>query len=580
MGLKVYYKTSNMSEFKFSKKPNRSTSNVDGFLSDAAKKTARDDVRVRFRQNYRPVQKSFDSDFPRPENVVDSEARRHVESQLKTSSRASNTATNNLFDFSLDDEPKDQKKRFRLLSIFSRRKHERTKRSFGKRVLRTAGIFMVVLMLGAGSIVGYAFIKQRQIFKGNGEGAAALEKNVDPARLNGEGDGRVNILLLGKGGPGHEAPDLTDTILLASIDPVQNEAALVSVPRDFYVEDVAGNQSKINAVYSNAKQAKLLAAKSDSDADKQLAEDAGLKAVKQVVSEVLGVPVHYYMMIDFTAFKESIDTVGGITIDVKEPLYDSTMAWLNNWNPLIADEGLQTFNGTRALMYARSRYGSARGDFDRSERQKEVIFALQQKVLTLGTFSNPFKVIELLNTLGDNVRTDLNGTGEVKRLYEIGQQISGDKFISVSLVDPSNQLVSTDQIAGQSVVVPLEGMFQYEEIHSYIRNTLRDAFLKSENARIAILNGTTTAGLASFREKELKSYGYNIVMIDNAPTSDYETSRFIDVSNGAKPYTASYLERRLSLTKESASIDGLPTSETVDFVIILGNDEAAKTTSR
>jgi hypothetical protein len=297
------------------------------------------------------------------------------------------------------------------------------------------------------------------------------------------------------------------------------------------------------------------------------------------VSEILGVPVHYYVMVDFTAFKESIDTVGGITIDVKEPLYDATMAWMNGGSALLADKGLQTFNGQKALMYARSRYGSARGDFDRSERQREVILALQQKVLTLGTFSNPIKVVELMNTFGDNVRTDLNGLGELKRLYEITSEISADRFVSVGLADPPNILVSTGFVANQSVVVPVAGLYQYDEIQSYVRNTLRDAFLRKEDARVVILNGTGVAGLATAREKELRSYGYNIVGVDNAPTEDYTNTVLVDLTNNTKPYTASYLEKRLKLTKTAQSIEGIPTNETADFVIILGTNEASQTTT-
>lgn len=563
-----------MTQFKFTQKPKKPLNSVDGFLiKDPHVKS--DDVRVRFRQNYSPLQnqaqpprqplRQNDGFLPRNEPKQESFARR-----LETDSHVQD------FNLQLEDETEPVKKR-RI--FFWKKPKEKKKRSVRRRLLKSFGILTLLILLAAGSIFGYALIKERQIFRGSGDGAAGLEKNVDPSRLNGEGDGRVNILLLGKGGPGHEAPDLTDTILLASIDPVQNEAALVSVPRDLYVEDSAGSQTKINAIYSNAKQARLAKSTSQSDAEKQAAEDAGLDAIKESVSEVLGVPVHYYVMIDFTAFKESIDTVGGISIDVKEPLYDATMAWMNNGSSLIADAGVQDFNGTRALMYARSRYGSARGDFDRSERQKQVIFALQQKVLTLGTFSNPFKIVELLNTLGDNVRTDLEGKGTLKRLYDIAQQITGDKFISVSLVDPTNLLVTTGFMNGQSVVVPVAGINQYDEIQSYIRNTLRDSFLKSENARVVILNGTATPGLASFREKELKSYGYNIVSIDNAPTNDYVSSRFIDLTNGAKPYTASYLEKRLNLKRETVAIEGLPTTDTADFVIILGTDEASQTTT-
>lgn len=563
-----------MDNFKQNPKQNKSISDVDGFIT-RGRSTDAPDIRKRFRQNYQPRNVNL-QDLPRKSDHF--AGNNHISIEDKPKYEIDSNENSQLppvlpskFDLQLDDE-KPTKKRFG----FGRRK-DKKKRSLKRRVARGSGALFAVLILGVGSILGYGYLKTKQIFRGNGEGAAALQANVDPSRLNGEGDGRVNILLLGKGGPGHEAPDLTDTILLASIDPVQNEAALLSVPRDMYVEDSTGYASKINAVYSNAKQ-KRLSQGDDSDADKQAAEDAGLKAVKQVVGEILGVPVHYYVMVDFEAFKEAIDTVGGITIDVKEPLYDATMAWLNNGSALLADEGLQTFDGTRALMYARSRYGSARGDFDRTERQREVIFALQQKVLTLGTFSNPFKVLDLIKALGDNVRTDLNGTGELKRLYEISQQITNDRFISVGLADPPNILVTTDFIAEQSVVVPVAGMFQYEEIQSYVRNTLRDAFLKQENARIVILNGTDTPGLATVREKELKSYGYNIVSVDNAPTTGYTQTKLIDLT-GMKQYTASYLEKRLGLTKSSEVIEGLPTTEMADFVIILGSDEATKTTT-
>ncbi len=557
-----------MVRFKHNLEPKKPVSTVDGFISGT--NNLDPDIRKRFRQNYSPQNDSnaIDSLKSRPDGFESGSAfSSGTLAQQPTQERQP------VFDLQLEEEP--PKKRFKL---FGRNKHKKQKRSPMKRFVRGFGIVMLLLVLGAGSIFGYGYLKTRQIFKGDGEGAAALQKNVDPSKLNGEGDGRVNILLLGKGGPGHEAPDLTDTILLASIDPVQKEAALLSVPRDLYVQDENGYSSKINAIYSNAKQKKL-AELGDSDADLQAGEDAGLKAIKTTVSEVLGVPVHYYAMVDFTAFKEAIDTVGGITIDVKEPLFDATMAWLNGGSALLADKGLQTFDGNRALMYARSRHGSARGDFDRTERQREVILALQQKVLSLGTFSNPYKVVELINALGNNVRTDLNGIGEMKRLYEIMQEIGSDKFVSVGLADPPNILVTTDFINNQSVVVPSAGLYQYDDIQSYVRNTLKDAFLRQENSRVAILNGTTTAGLATAREKELKSYGYNIVLIDNAPTSDYATTTLVDVSAGKNPYTLSYLEKRLGVTKTTNAIAGLPTNETVDFVIILGSNETLKTST-
>ena len=557
-----------MNNFRKPNKSKKKQTTVDGFIrrDSGFNSGSSRNVKSKFQTTYKP-ERQPDDFSTRSESFAPRQNAVSFNDQKRSSSDSLHLTSVETIE--LNNTSKNKKN--------SKKKHKREKNTFRK-IAKSFAVLVIALVIGVSSLFAYGYIKARNIFKGDGDGAAALQQNVDPSKLNGEGDGRVNILMIGKGGPGHEAPDLTDTLLLASIDPVQNEASLVSVPRDMWVQNESGYSMKINAIYSTAKQARL-ANGSDTDSDIQAAEDAGLDAIKDSVSEVLGVPVHYYVMVDFKAFEDAINTVGGITIDVQEPLYDQSVAWLLGGNPLVAGEGLQTFDGQRALLYARSRKGSARGDFDRTERQREVVVALQNKILSLGTFSNPFKVIDLLGSFGDRVRTDLNGIDEIRRLYEIGQNISGDKIGSVGLADPPNVLVTTDMIGNQSVVVPTAGLYQYDEIHSYIRNNLRDAFLKSEDARVLILNGTDTAGLATATSEELKSYGYNVVDVDNAPTSDYIQNQLIDLTSGEKRYTKSYLERRLNLVSMTQAPAGLPDSTEVDFIIILGTDEIIKTTN-
>ncbi|MFT4532160.1 MAG: LCP family protein required for cell wall assembly [Candidatus Saccharimonadales bacterium] len=552
-----------MSYFRQPKNPKKHQNTMDGFVRTRTNNSDQNEVSSKFRKSYQPEPTTLSNIHESTEGFT---TRQSSRSLMDTTSES----------LEIDDAPERKQKRRFFKSI--KGLGPKKKLSTFKRLARSFAVLILATVIGVTSLFTYGYIKARNIFQGNGEGAAALQQNVDPIKLNGEGDGRVNVLLIGKGGPGHEAPDLTDTLLLASIDPLKNEAALVSVPRDMYVQDINGYSTKINAVYSNAKQARL-SNSNEGGSDEQAAENAGLDAVKDSISEVLGIPVHYYVMIDFDGFKDAIDTVGGITIDVQEALYDQSMAWLNGGDPLIAGEGLQTFDGTRALYYARSRKGSARGDFDRTERQREVIVALQNKILSLGTFSNPFKVVELLGTFGDKVRTDLNGLEEIKRLYEIGKDISQDGIASVGLADPPNALVRTDNINGLSVVVPSAGLYQYDEIHSYIRNNLRDAFLQSEDARVVILNGTSVTGLATATSNELKSYGYNVTSVDNAPTSTYVNNLLIDNTGGDMRYTKSYLERRLGLPVSDLSIDGVPGIDDADFVIILGTDEVTATTN-
>lgn len=457
-------------------------------------------------------------------------------------------------------------------STASATKHDRKKKRTPRQLLmRSMMSVALVGLIGGGFLFGKGYLKARQIFKGGADGAAALQDNVDPSLLRGEGDGRVNIMLLGRGGEGHTAADLTDTLLIASIDPLQKESALVSVPRDFYVRVPDLGSMKINSVYANAKQQALNGSQSPNQIKE--ADKAGLQAVKQALEESMGIPIHYYAMVDFEAFRKAIDTVGGITIDVPEQLYDPMVAWENNNNPLIASQGVQHFNGKRALLYARSRHGSARGDFDRAARQRAIIVALKDKVLSAGTFGNPLKISQLADAFGDHVHTDLN-VNDLMRLYTIAKEMPSDKVASIGLADPPNNFITTDFVDGQSVVVPTAGVFNFKEIQSYIRNTLKDGFLRNENASVTILNGTTTTGLATGRSEELKSYGYNVDTIGDTPTKNYSHTILVDLRKGDKKYTRRYLEKRLNVTAIDNLPDGAIQPGNADFVIILGRNES------
>ncbi len=425
---------------------------------------------------------------------------------------------------------------------------------------------LALFMLVSFSILGLLYWRARQVFDG-GASALALNCDVDPSLLQKEGDGRVNILLLGKGGPGHDGPDLTDTLLIASVDSCQKEVGLLSIPRDLYVQRPGNGQTKINSVYPEAKTEALNSGKS-----KKAAEKIGIEAIEKVSEEVTGMPIHYFAMVDFKAFQKAIDTVGGVDVDVKEPLYDASVAWENNWDPLIADKGQQHFDGKKALLFSRSRYGSARGDFDRTERQKQVMIALKEKVLSLGTFSNPIKITGLLNAFGSHIHTNLS-IEDILKLYEIAKNVESDKIQSVGLADPPNEYVTTTMLNGLSVVVPKEGINNYEAIHKYIRTKLRDGFLKKENARITVLNATNESGKANAYAKMLKSYGYKVVDTGDAPSGDSQKTILVDLKNGENKYTKRYLELR---TKSQAT-DDLPDGvsidkEKTDFVIIVGKE--------
>ncbi len=435
-----------------------------------------------------------------------------------------------------------------------------------KLIFRGVMAIFIVVLLSGGLFFGKAWWNAHKILKGGGDGALALNSQVDPTLLNGEGDGRVNILLLGKGGANHPGGDLTDSILIASIDPLGKEAALLSIPRDLYVKVPNYWSMKINAVYSTGKQRAL----SVNEDDAAGAEKAGIKLLESIIEADIGIPINYYMMVNFDAFQQTVDAVGGIEVAVAEPLYDYVQAWDNGGNPLLAAKGLQHFNGKKALLYARSRSSSS--DFARGERQREVVVGIKDKVLKLGTFSNPLTVTKLLDAIGNNVTTSLT-LSEIMRLYEISKSIQTSSIASLGFTDPPNVLVKTANINGQSVVVPLRGQADFSAIQSFVRNAMRDGFLKNENATIAVLNGTNVDGLATKRADELKSYGYNVTLIDEAPTTDYATTVLVDFSNGLKKYTKRYLEQRLKTAAVTSATGIDPLVYKTDIVIIVGNNE-------
>lgn len=451
----------------------------------------------------------------------------------------------------------------------SKRKHRpKVKRTPFRKFMRVFTVLLIVGVLGTAGYAGFAFLKVRQVFKGGGN-AAALEENVDPVKLKGEGDGRINVVMLGVGGEGHEGAYLTDTIIVASIDPVQNEAALLSIPRDFWVKREDGGVGKINEVFAFARDNSYAKTK-----DKDQATKAGATATQKVLANVLGIPMNYYVVVDFTGFQKAIDTVGGIEIDITKNLTVSETLW----NPatgkqfvLDVNEGLTQFNGEKALFFARSRKTSARGDFDRAERQKAVVVAFKEKVQNAGTYANPVKVAQLLSAFGDHVRTDMS-INEVMRLYEIGKNITPDKVASIGLASPPNVLVEGDSINGLSVQVPSAGLFDYSAIQSYVRNSLKDAFIKKENASILVLNGTAKEGFAGNKATELKSFGYTISGTGNAPTKDVTKTILVDLRNGEKKYTRNYLEKRFNTNAVTTLPDPSIAPGTADFVIILGSD--------
>lgn len=216
--------------------------------------------------------------------------------------------------------------------------------------------------------------------------------------LQGQDQDRVNILLLGIGGPGHDGPYLTDTSILLSIKPSTREVALVSVPRDLAVKINGFGIRKINSAdaFGEAK-----------------TPDSGGEYARQIFEQTFNIPIPYYIRVDFKAFQEVIDDVGGITVDVPRsftdnlfPLPDPSTAY----QTIHFDAGPRNFNGERTLDYVRSRHGDngEGSDFARSRRQELVLAALKDKLLSFNTYSNPVLIKKIYDSITSHVLTNLD----------------------------------------------------------------------------------------------------------------------------------------------------------------------------
>lgn len=403
----------------------------------------------------------------------------------------------------------------------------------------------------------HAVLAARHIVtKNTSGGAPVLHGTVDPTKLKGEGDGRINVLLLGIGGGNHAGGTLSDTMMVASIDPVNKTVAMLSIPRDLYVKIPGYGYSKINA--ANA--------------------DGGPELAKQVVSGVLDLPIHYYVQLDFSGFKQAVDSVGGVDITNTTKLYDNQYPCDNerSYCTFSLLPGQYHMTGALALQYARCRHGTCGNDFGRAARQQQLLEALRQKALQASTLSNPVRVTGLIDSIGDHVRTDLQ-PNELQKMAQIVKGIDMSKAQTKVLDDtPTGLLVdSSGKYPGAgSILLPKAGDFNYTSIQELAHTIFIDGYIKREDAAIGVENGTLTSGFAAAVTQQLTAYGYRVVSTATADDQTHLTSQIIDYSGGKKPYTLKYLQNRFHATvvrqTKPAAVVGQPAPP--DIVIIVGKD--------
>jgi LCP family protein required for cell wall assembly len=351
----------------------------------------------------------------------------------------------------------------KLMGIFSRNNKARAetkKRKFYKKKWFKFLAVVFVLLSATGGFAAYQTGTTLSKISTKDSFLTSIWKSipgVGTKKLQGEETGQINILLLGMRGENMSGGGLlADTIMLAAIRPQENRVALISIPRDLYVQDPGtSSHSKINAVN----------VMHGDQGDKE----KGMETMKQIVSEVTGLPIHYVVSLNFKGFTKLVDTVGGVDVFLDKPFFEPSQFEGEAAPNFSLPAGKDHLDGEKALFFVRARYASS--DFERAKRQQQVLIALKDKLLSLGNLGDFTKANSILNILGDDVRTDMD-VSEMKKSFDLSRQMSNPK-IKQKVFDTSQEglLYSSraDTPEGKTyILLPTGG--NYDKIHEACRN--------------------------------------------------------------------------------------------------------------
>lgn len=373
-------------------------------------------------------------------------------------------------------------------------------------------------------------------------------------------NGRTNILAFGtsgynmegdEGNGKHDGAQLTDSIMVISLDQDTGDIAMLSLPRDLKASPTCTATGKINEVYwcnnMNGNN-----------------EEAGAEALITEVGSILGLDFQYYAHLNWGSLIQVVDILGGITITLDEDINDYY------WTGAVYKAGVSyTLNGDQALGLARARHGTAGGDFSRGASQQKILIGIKDKLIEKELSIT--ELMELASTLGDNLRTNFS-IDELKTLAHFTSDFDFNSMRQISLIEP-NRLMTTGTVNGISYVLPSAGVGNYGRIQNYVAKMFSSDPRDYEDYTILVLNGTETFGLASNEKTNLETAGFTNIHIDDAPEGEYPSDYTLYAITTSAPGTQKLLEKKYSQSAKPA--EELPANITkdYDFILIIGGQE-------
>jgi LCP family protein required for cell wall assembly len=395
------------------------------------------------------------------------------------------------------------------------------------------------------------------------QGETPLQASDGPPPVSWDGTSRINVLVMGLDNRDRENEfDIprTDTLILFSLDPESRTAGMLSIPRDLWVNIPGFDYNKINQAYRLG----------------EIYDVSGMGPgqAMRTVEDLLGMEINYYAQVDLMAFEEFIDELGGISIEVTEEIVVDPMG-ANNTQVLMPGE--QVLPGWIALAYARAR-NTIGSDFDRAERQQQVIMAIRDRILSAellpGLIKNSPAIYE---SLSSGISTNLTLT-QLIRLAWIAHQIEESNI--------RRGIIGVDQVEfgfsydGQDILRPLadEILLLRDEIFTIsgpvvplTTEAVSQQLVSDEYASVLVLNGTLSPGLASQTADYLRNSGIEVNEPANAEER-YTNTILIDYTGN--PHTVETITTLMSIAPENV-YHRFDTQGPADIVVIAGEDWAS-----
>lgn len=453
-----------------------------------------------------------------------------------------------------------------------KRKKSWLRRIFKLIILLLAALFVISFALSSKAIFSQVTFGQA-LSKLPGVSQIRGALGYDDEIITGEDKDRINFLLLGIGGAGHDGGLLTDTIMLASVQLSTKRAVITSIPRDLYVKIPGNGYQRINNASAYG--------------DLNNYPGGGSALMAKTIEETFGVPIHYYLRIDFVGFKKVIDTIGGVDIYITNGFTDNEYPTADyGYETVTFEQRTEHMDGERALVYARSRHGDngEGSDFARSKRQQQIIFAVKQKLLNLKMLTKPKQLFNVLEEIDNHTQTNITAWNFPELIGLVGD-------IDVRAIDhyviddgPGGLVKPIMTDGGAFVLAPKTG--DLSELQEFMQNIFVIENISDNNIGVIVANGTSIEGLATHIGAVLSSWGFSIDRLITSPQQDFEKTVIYDLTGGQQTEILKILKNRFDANVAQGDApeflnpllyrynnDGEQEKIPAEFLVIVGADQ-------